>query len=493
MSNDLLIKDVLSTIYPSTELFAKTIFPDRFTLPFSSGHRRIFEALEDPTKQKVVIAAPRGFGKTSVVNFAYPAKNILFRDKKFIVAVSCSNDQAMMQTENLKRELLSNPNVSKIFGSLKSDTFSKEMWITDSGTCVFPRGMGQQVRGILYGNSRPDLIIIDDVESKDSVMSEELRKKTKAWFFADVMNSINRSDSTWKVVYIGTVLHEDSLLVNLLQDKTWHGITLEICDDNYKSCWKDFMSDEAVAELADSYRQQGLLNVFFMEYRNKASGTEDSSFKQDYFKYFDESELAGKSLDTLVIVDPAKSTHPHNAYTAIVGVSVDTKNAKIYIRDVINERLHPEQATEKMLDMVAALGAKALAVEVTSLHEFVSYPIEDALMRRRMFGVQFIELKAKGRKERRVASLIPFYRRGIIYHNKSNCRVLEGQLLSFPNSKYWDAMDATAYVVEVLGASNKFFLPGASLNETRKDIEAEYTKVLKYKREPRVAQLGRCV
>ena len=152
------IKLLLSQCFLSTKVSAKILFPDRFYLPFSSLHDTIFKILDDDSIQLALIIAPRGFGKTSSVNLAYPAKKILFQEKKFIVPISCTATQATMQGENLKRELLSNRLITSLFGPMKSDTFSKEMWVTSTGTAVMPRGAGQQVRGILYKDNRPDLI-----------------------------------------------------------------------------------------------------------------------------------------------------------------------------------------------------------------------------------------------------------------------------------------------------------------------------------------------
>ena len=74
----------------STAKTAKVLFPDRFYLPFSRMHEQLFEVLDDNTVQKLVIAAPRGFGKTSLVNLALPSRYMLFQDKKFLMEF-CEN------------------------------------------------------------------------------------------------------------------------------------------------------------------------------------------------------------------------------------------------------------------------------------------------------------------------------------------------------------------------------------------------------------------
>lgn len=481
------IKTLMSQCFISTKATAKVMFPDRFNLPFSGLHDQIFAVLDDDSLQKVVISAPRGWGKTSIVNLAFPAKQILFRNKKFIVPISNTGTQATMQSENLKLELLTNTDIKKIFGPMKSETFNKEMWITASDTAIMPRGAGQQVRGLLYKNSRPDLIVIDDMEDGESVRSAEQRAKRKEWFFADVCNAVARHKNDWKIVVIGTLLHEDSLLANLLDDPTWHHVHLALCDEMLNSNWPDFMSNEEVKKLYDSYKVQGLLDTFYREYMGLPIAKETAKFKQEYFKSYnevDEAFVAGKKkLESIVIIDPAKTTTATADDTAIVGLGVNTAIPRIYVREIIRGQLHPDQQIDEAFKMADRLGVRVIGVEVTSLNEFITYPFKTEMVRRGRY-YDIVELKARGSKEDRIGALVPFYRLGYVFHNSSCCAVLEAQLLSYPRSKKDDVMDAVAYVVEMLELGERYFVPDDSVFEsTEENIEAEY-EALERENEP---------
>jgi hypothetical protein len=470
------VKDILAQCYVNDAVFAKTIFPERFNLPFSSIHQTVFEAMESG-RQKIVIAAPRGFGKTTISNLLFPAKKILFRDKRFIVPISNTATQATMQSENLKAELCSNTLVRSFFGDVKSsETFSKDMWVAyadpeagDPGVVILPRGAGQQIRGFNWRGFRPDLIIGDDLENAEDVRNPDTRKKIKEWFFADVMNSVDRSKN-WQIIVVGTVLHEDSLLENLLNDPTWFPIRLEICDDNYHSNWPDLLSDSAVRELANMYRAQGLLDVFYREYRNMPISTEDATFRKEYFRYYkevDEDFLREKrGLETVVLLDPAKTVKIHSAESGIITLGLDRKQGRIYVRNVIAEKLYPDQIYKAVLDQAVQFNATAIGIEVTSLNEFITYPFKNEMVKRGKI-YPLIELKAVGKKEERIASMVPFYRGGHVIHNEECAGVLEGQLLSFPRCTRFDAIDALAYFVKLFDIGDRFF-------ESEKADEDEY-------------------
>jgi hypothetical protein len=468
------IKEVMEQCFGSTRVSAKVLFPERFDLPFSTLHDEIFKILDNDDIQQAAIAAPRGFGKTSLCTIAHPAKRILFKEKKFIVPISATATSAVMQGENLKRELLSNVVIKDLFGPLKSDSFSKDQWITSNGVMVMPRGAGQQVRGILFGDSRPDLIIADDLEDPEGVRSEEQRQKLKDWWFSDVCNSINRSRKDWKIIIIGTVLHEDSLLVNLLEDPDWHSVQLSICDDQYHSNWPDFISDEQVIKLRDAHERRGQLDLFYREYRNIPVSTEDATFRPSYFNYYNDSEIVDRrDIESVIMIDPAKTVKLHSAESAIVGVGIDRASAKLFVRDIVSDKLHPDELYNEAFGMAARLGAKVVGIEVTSLNEFITQPIKNEMFRRGQF-FELVELKARAKKEDRIAALVPFYRQGYVYHNKACCGGLEAQLLAFPRSRLWDIMDALAYIVEMLELGERYFEPPDLGNSEDEFAELEY-------------------
>ena len=99
------LEELLAECHLSTAFFAKTFFPEVFHRPWSALHLQLCNILDDDSKQQVAIAAPRGFGKTSLFNLAFPAKRILFRDSRHFIPVSATADAAIEQ-------LIANPNSS---------------------------------------------------------------------------------------------------------------------------------------------------------------------------------------------------------------------------------------------------------------------------------------------------------------------------------------------------------------------------------------------
>jgi len=483
------IQDILVEGYKSTRVFAKVFFPERFYSDFSKLHDDIFDLI-DGGYPKIAIAAPRGIGKTSIVGLALSAKKLVYEDSRFLPYVSKSFDSSLLQTENLKIELASNKLIKQIFGTVRAssgdladNTFSKKSWIArfndDShGTLVYPRGANQQIRGVLYKNSRPDFFIFDDFEDSDEVNSEELRLKLKTKFFADHMKAISRIDKDWQMVYIDTLKHEDALLQNLLDSADWESIRLELCDDDLKSNAPEFVSDEEIAKEHAAHKEQELLDVFYREFRNLPISSEDAVFRSEFFKYYVESggvllvyesgskkptKIPEREVTTVVIVDPAKTVKLSSADSAVIVAGIHRQSRKIFVRNVVAGKMEPDVLIEEMFKQCQLFRAMVLGVETTGIDRWISQPIENIMRSRVKAGMSipiYHSISASaGSKPRRVAALGPYYKMGYIYHNKECCQKLESQLLMFPRSRLWDVMDGLSHLIPLMDEFAYYFDP----------------------------------
>lgn len=477
------IDDILANCLLDIKVCCGTIFSDIFYADFSILHDKIFKLINTGHK-KIAIAAPRGIGKTSIAR-ATVMRSILFRLQHFIVYVSNSATSAEMQTENIKRDLITNKFVREFFGNIKEsldvpagmdESFAKTAWTAFGSTLVLPRGAGQQVRGLNWSNYRPEIVIIDDLEDKDEIRSEDNRKKLKTWFYSDLMKTEDRYGDGCIFIYIDTIKHEDSLLVELLESPQWASVQLSICDANYNTLDSNYMTTEEIkAEVAEA-RRIGDLDTFYMERMNIPISQEDKIFKDEYFRYFQDygdtitfvedgkkKEIRTSRLIHVTIVDPAKTVKIQSAETSVQTIAIDTQSRKIFVRDIVSKRMYPDEIYDEMFDQVVRYRSMMLGYESTGLGEFIIQPIENECRVRGITPI-LVELKAKkginekGKVER-IKTLGPLYRLGYMYHNESNCGPLEGQLRTFPRSKLWDVMDGLAYITHIMDKFAVYFDP----------------------------------
>jgi len=484
------LEDVLFECWQSTEMFCKVFMPRSFTKPFSAGHREVFALLDDDSKQKVAIAAHRGFGKTSIINNAFPAKRIVFRDNHYIIPISATGPAAKEYSENLKNELLTNEELTEVFGPIKStdvgsyqkDSFSTLEWVTSTGIKVMPRGAGQQLRGRIFRNHRPDLYIVDDIEDDEAVQSEDQRRKLKIWFLSALRNSVEFSDPRWRIIVIGSILHEDSLLSNLMNKDLfpdWHTASIELCDDDCNSNWEAHMPTPAVKALRQEYVSSGMLDVFYREFRNLPIAIESRGFRPEYFhSYNEETESLNENLDieTVILSDPARTMGTHSCKTALSVISINTNDDSIYVRKIVEDVMNPDEQLKTMFDLAEEFNALVLAPEVTGLNEYIMYPIRNEMIKRKKHYI-IIEVKPREGKTgpRRAGGLIPLYKSGLIKHNKATTAKLERLLLMYPRPESWDIIDSVSGILFVMEEGQRYFSP-KNLGE-QEDVEEEYKEL----------------
>jgi hypothetical protein len=467
--------------------------PDHFYAPFSQQHDAICAALDDPSIKKLNIIASRGFGKTSLSCQGLAGQSILFRKRKFIVYVTSSSTNAIEKTENLKREMLTNRGIVSLFGSVKAsdyaaegmdEAFTKVAWVANGATLILPRGALQQIRGLLFGKCRPDLVIFDDLENVKNVQSQDMRTELWDWFRGDAEKCVNRYDTDYKLVYIDTVKHEDCIPVKLKELPDWTTLEFPLCEETeegkFNSLVPDLVSSADIQSEWDSAVVSATEDVFYRENMCLPQSNKTSTFRREYFKYYEENELRQNTRDlhNIVLVDPAKTANPASAETAIVGCGVHLARRAVYVRDVVHGRLHPDEAAREAVAMADRIGAEVIGWESTGLGSYALWPAKNLLSMTKS-RIRLIELKArqgvleKGKIER-IRALVPLYRQGLIFHNKPCSAALEAQLLSFPRAKRFDIMDALAYVIPAMNEAEMFFYP-EGYDDTSKDvIDLEY-------------------
>jgi len=485
----------------SSALAAGLLYQSRFYRPFDDIHRQIFEVVDRKPghplyKPQKGIIAPRGIGKTSISSLLIPSVGAVLQRTDYIVVVGNNAGDAIEKTEELKRKIVESPLIYSLYGDVKTKWWSQEEFVLNIGgrhIKIQPRGSGQPIRGRLFGDSRPGLVLVDDLEKTSEAESEEQRKKRRDWFFGDVLNCIDRGQKhiagevpPWEIIVVGTILHQDSLLMRLIDSEYWDTVRLEICDDHFQSNAPSFMSEQDCRALYQQFKKDQQLDTWYREYRNNPSPVgDDAPFHPKNYRYYDESSHninLDPNVETVVIVDPSRTANFTSAPTGIVGVGLDMTKNRIYVRDCIDRRMHYEEMFDAIAGMIQHLDARVLAVEVTGLHEFITHPLKTFLSERGI-QVEFVELHARqGVSEKgkvaRVRSLVPFYRQGLVYHNGNKCDVLEQQFASFPNAKNWSLMDPLGYVVELLEKGERYLsFPGSEDVKTASDVEAEFREL----------------
>jgi len=212
------------------EFFCRTYFPHYLKSPTASRlHRHLFKRLPEIVEmaegQNDAIAAPRGEAKSTFCSQLFPLWCIARRKKHYIIVGMDAFDQAAVMVEAIKAELEANPRLALDFPEIygQGRVWKEGVIVTRNGIKVEGVGSGKRLRGRRHGPHRPDLFVLDDIENDENVKSGDQRDKLEGWVDKAVMN-VGAADGTLDIIYIGTILHYDSVLSRKLRNPMWRAI-----------------------------------------------------------------------------------------------------------------------------------------------------------------------------------------------------------------------------------------------------------------------------
>lgn len=268
------------------ELFGYYYFPHILTKPNNAFHRwlykKSFGILDKPehrTGIKLAVASPRGYAKSSLLSFILPLWCICFEKKKYIILISETQGQAEDFLDDIKSEITGNDKLRDDFPHVcgKSDIrWRQDDVILRNEIRIRAIGCGGRIRGRKYRGVRPQLVLLDDIEGRESVESDLVRAKLwNQWFLKEVMKA-GQLDGTTDFIVLGTILHEDSILSKLLDHKT--------SPDWEKKKFKAVMSFATNQRLWDEWRD------IFLTHENEDEAAERA---WDFFKENEEEMMEG--------------------------------------------------------------------------------------------------------------------------------------------------------------------------------------------------------
>ena len=513
------------------EYFGRTYFPHYINSASSDLHRyictrfpeMIFTAIETGTGDKEGDAAPRGNAKSTWTTLALPLWVAAFKHRHFPLIVSETLNQSKDFISFIKAELETNERLAQDFPNLcgvgaiwQSDTI-----ITRNGIKIKGVGTGQKLRGMRHGSKRPDLVIGDDLENDESVESPDQRKKLEKWFFKALMK-IGQKDTVY--IVIGTVLHYDSLLQDLLNRpgwkgkkfkavlkysksrlwETWERIFADIsigkevaeaaADAFYKTNSKEMLADTEVLwpEVEDYYYLMKMRITdgpayFESEKQNEPINSEDAVFLEEWIQFYDEDDVDLSNVKHAGAVDPsmgkkAKGRDP----SAILGGRM--KNNVIYLTVADIDKRHPDKIIDDILVYQQRDPFDEFVVEEIQFQEFFKDSFEKEAHRRGL-TMNVKGTKPNTDKDLRILTLQPWIKNGWIRFKRHGMGELIKHLIYYrPKGKGGpdDGPDALEMLKSLLESG--LIVPASASSETE---QGDYHSERKGKRPGFIGRLSR--
>lgn len=425
------------------------------TAPF---HREIFEVTEKDNWKMSVIVAFRGSAKSTIVSLSDPIWSILGRQsKKYVLIIGQTQNQSRQMLKNIKSELEDNNLLLNDFGPFenKSDWRSNTLVIPKLGARITALSTGESIRGLRHHQYRPDLIICDDIEDLSTVKFRESREKTYSWLMGDV---IPLGDNDTKIIIVGNLLHEDSLMMKLKDHieeigdmrGTYHEFPL--VNEEQKCLWPDkFPTIQDIKELKLKVADRV---TFEREYLLHIIGDGNQVIHRNWIQYYDLEDIPNPTVRPArmltVGIDLAISEKSTADFTAIVPALVYGygEEFKIYILPlIVNQRLDFIKTIEKIKEVQQQILKLHPRGIVKFFSEAVGYQL--SLVQQLKVERVFVEAVNIGNSDKRsrLCFTSPYVETGKILFPRKGAEMLIDQLVNFGVEKHDDLVDAFSLMI----------------------------------------------
>ena len=454
------------------EGFVNSVLRKNFDKPAATPdfHKEIWELVTSNSKQ-VAIAAPRYHAKSTAVTHAYTLASVLFRESRYVLIVSDTVTQAVQFLGDIKKELLDNDDLRSLFGvkEFPKDTEDDLIVEMEDGWTfrIQAKGSEQKLRGLKWANLRPDLIIGDDMENDEIVMNKDRRQKFKRWFYGALIPCVS---STGKIRIVGTILHLDSLLENLMPASLlsshrgvkslikeelkeysnnvlpWRSVKYRAHTDDFKTLlWPEMKTSQEFRMQKDDYVRQGLADVYSQEMLNIPLDITDTFFKKTDFVPIKEEDQK-KNLVYYAACDLAVSQSQKADYSAFVVGGMD-EDGRLYCKHVIKQRMDALEIVDTILMIQKIYKPVLFGLEQGTIQKAIGPYLNEEMLKRGEF-INTVLLKPSGDKLTRARSIQARMRSGACKFDKDAewYQGFEDELLRFPRDKHDDQVDAWAYL-----------------------------------------------
>ncbi len=414
------------------------------TAPFQ---KKIIGMTEDENIENLFVVAFRGSAKSTLITMSYVLWSILgIQKKKCVIIASQTAQQAKMHLLNIKRELENNTVLKNDLGPFREE---KSPWgmsmlvFPQYDAMIIPLSTEQSIRGNRFGQHRPDLIIGDDLEDDSSVRTKESRDKTYGWLKNEVFPA---GDKNTRIVIVGNLLHEDSLLMRLKQEVENGDLRNAIFEQypiikSKMSIWPGKFP--TLQDVENERKRIGNDYSWHKEYLLDIVSREGQVILPKWIKKYEDLPKDKTCYCEIIVgIDLAistKNTADYNAFVVGLLCEIEGEHYIYVLPNPINKRM----TFQEILDSISSLYNS-----LESIYDYVTICVEnngfqDAVVQ----SLEGMEIECKGvrssaDKRCRLMTISNLVQDGKVLFPKQGSERLINQLVNFGVEKHDDLADA---------------------------------------------------
>lgn len=373
----------------------ETAFP-----PFYS--RDLFGLLTGTTEDpyhllRFALGLPRGFVKTTFCKIVVCW--LIHHGYNDFILVVCATDGLAQNFLNDVDEMLSAPSVEQLYGTWSSskDTDNSKMkigWLEGRRIVLVPKGAQASVRGINIHHKRPNLIVCDDIQTRECALSEIQNDALIDWFTGTLLKCLSKRGSNRRVIFLGNMYPGECLLKVLRDNPSWVSmITGAILSDG-ESLWPELQPVHSLIAEYKHDEKMGKGHIWFAEVQNDPLDARYRLLAEPIPTTFDELVATNAADAYFITVDPAgfrKSSDDnvvalHGVYDGIP-VCEDMKGGV----------WNPKETVINILEMALEHGVSIIGIESTGYQQSLQFWVNQFLIAKGLRHIHVVELKTNNK------------------------------------------------------------------------------------------------
>lgn len=203
-------------------------------------HNEAARKIKSTPDLKAVFMWPRGHAKSTHMDIFVPLW-LMFQPQRlinFMVVVGQSGDSASRLLGDIQAELEYNQRIIADFGKQRaSASWQDGEFKAANGVKFLACGRGQSPRGLRDRESRPDYIVIDDLDDDELCRNEKRVNDLTSWVKGALFGALDVGRG--RFIMVGNLISKTSVLFNISRTKSVFLSKVQAVDKNGEPVWKE--------------------------------------------------------------------------------------------------------------------------------------------------------------------------------------------------------------------------------------------------------------
>lgn len=421
---------------------------------------------------QLAIGLPRGFAKTTFIKI-FLLYVILFTRRSFILVTANSLPKAIAIISDVC-DFLDEPNIRSLFGDWRIGIETDQQVLKKFGfrgrTIVLAAGTVESVRGLNVKHQRPDVMVFDDIQSRQDADSETVSQQIETDLYGTAMKA--KSPHGCLFIFVGNMYPTKwSLLRRIKQNPTWikfiAGGLLQKEDGTVESLWEDLQPKEQLLREFANDQQSGRPEVFYAEVLNDENASVNLLIDTSKIPPcpFEEDFPGSQHQGSYIIIDP--SNDKTNSDAVSLGY-FEIWDGKPVCREIIEGRLSPGDTIKESLKLCFKWNCTLVAIESNAYQYSLLYWSGVVCQQMGIIGINFVDLySGKRSKNARILDMFKALLAAEIYLSSAARAQVTSQIQSFNSTKTTNVdgiLDLLTYAPKVIELYGEYIASQLTLN-----------------------------